>query len=273
MPLHSDFSGAIATLELAHPPVNALALDLRRALLEAIERADADASIRAIVLSGSGKGFCAGGDRTEFGTPAADARPTLSRDVLSRIEACGKPVVAAIHGFAVGGGLELALACHARVAVASARIGLPEVGIGTLPLSATQRLPRVLGLQAAAQMILEAELVDVETLRHTRLFDAIVADGAALRPAAVACALAAADRPLRPVSHWPWPDADPPQALQHLLATRQPDADTPAVRVALAALAAAVQAPDFQAGLDRAQALFDELGGSRRPYRPGAAVD
>src|SRR5512144_1435693 len=108
---HRD--GAIAVLTLAHAPVNALNLALRRALYDFFTTVRSDASVAAIVVQGAGKGFCAGGDRTEFGTPDANARPTLSRDVLDVIERCGKPVVAALHGFAVGGGFELALACSA----------------------------------------------------------------------------------------------------------------------------------------------------------------
>ncbi len=185
MTLDVTQSDGVACLALHYPPVNALGLELRRALVETLARVDADPSISAVVLHGAGKGFCAGGDRTEFGTPAATTRPTLSRDVLSRIEACRKPVVAALHGFAMGGGLELALACHARIAVASARVGLPEVGIGRFPLSGSQRLPRLLGVERAAEWMLRAETMAASHPDATLLFDRIVEREDDLLPAAL----------------------------------------------------------------------------------------
>lgn len=261
MTLDVTQSDGVACLALRHPPVNALPLELRRALVETVERIDADPSISAVVLQGAGKGFCAGGDRTEFGTPAATTRPTLSRDVLSRIEACRKPVVAAIHGFAMGGGLELALACHVRVAVASARVGLPEVGIGRFPLSGSQRLPRLLGVERAAEWMLRAETMAASHPDAAPLFDRIVEREDDLLPAALDAAKQALQAPPLLLRHRPFPDADPQAALHAVearLATRELG---PAHRALLAALHAAVESPDFQAGLDRAQVLFDELVG------------
>lgn len=258
----------IAVLTLRHPPVNALCLALRRSLVECFARIAVDTGIAAAVLHGAGRGFCAGGDRSEFGTPAAVTRPTLSLDVLDALESCGKPVVAALHGFALGGGLELALACSARVAVADTRIGLPEVGIGLMPLSATQRLPRILGIEAAAQMMLGAKVLEARSLAGTRLFDALVDDAAQLPARATALARTLTAAPARPVRDWPWPEAEPAQALQAVLRSHPVAACTPAQRAVLQALRAAVEAHDFQAGLDRAQQIFDELGGTRRAFDP-----
>lgn len=261
MPLLYELSDGIGRIALSHPPVNALGLELRRALVAAFERIDGDDAVQAVVLHGDGKGFCAGGDRTEFGTPAAVERPTLSRDVLSRIEACRKPVVAAVHGFAVGGGLELALACSARVAVASARVGLPEVAIGRFPLSGSQRLPRLLGVACAAEWMLRAETTDASHPDAAAIFDRVVGSEDELLPEAVDLARKSLRAPRLPIRHRPFPDADPRAALDEVAARYDRNELSPAQRALLAALRAAVEARDFQAGLDRAQVLFDELVG------------
>ena len=135
-----------------NPPVNALGHAVRQGLVAAIEEADADDAIQAVVIRCEGQTFFAGADVSEFGTPKAFEPPMLPQ-VVDRIEACTKPVVAAIHGTALGGGLEVALACHYRVAVPSAKLGVPEVKLGLLPgAGGTQRLPRVAGVQKALQM-------------------------------------------------------------------------------------------------------------------------
>src|SRR4249920_2664380 len=129
----------IAVITLDNPPVNSLGHALRNKLAAALEAAESNPAIRAIVLTGNDKAFSAGADVTEFGTPLQLAEPML-RSVIAQVEQCRKPVVAAIAGVALGGGLELALACHARVALESASIGLPEVGLGLIPGSGgTQR--------------------------------------------------------------------------------------------------------------------------------------
>lgn len=251
--------GDVAVLALANPPVNALGLELRRGLHAAFTRLRTDSAVRAIVILGSGKGFCAGGDRTEFGTPAAAERPALSRDVLQAIEGCGKPVVAAIHGFAVGGGLELALACGLRVAVAGAKVGLPEVGIGRFPLSASQRLPRLVGVARAAEWMLQAETLSVGQPETAPLFDRWVDRAEDLLPTALDMARAAEMTPPTPVRDRPFPDPDPRAALTGIAARYPVEQRSPAQQALLAALRGAVEAPDFQAGLERAQVLFDEL--------------
>ena len=263
MPIEHRRDGDVAVLVLDHPPVNALGLELRRGLHHAFTSLRADATVSAVVILGGGKGFCAGGDRTEFGKPDATARPTLSRDVLHAIEHCGKPVVAALHGFAVGGGLELALACDLRVAVADTRIGLPEVGLGRFPLSGSQRLPRLVGIERAAEWMLGARMMEASHRDAARLFDRIVDGREALLPCALEVARAAIAVPPLAVRHRPFPDIDPSRALREI-ELRYPAAQcSPAQRALLAALRAAVDSRDFQCGLDRAQALFDELVSDR----------
>jgi 3-hydroxyacyl-CoA dehydrogenase len=267
MVLEHRRDGTVAVITLAHPPANALSLALRRALLDFFVAARTDAGIQAIVVRGAGKGFCAGGDRTEFGTPNANERPTLSRDVLDAIERCGKPVVAALHGYAMGGGLELALACGARVAVADTRVALPEVTIGVFPLSATQRLPRVIGVARAAALMLSGASVAASDPAIAGCFDRIVPSGDELLQAALQVAQACVAAP--PVLLRARPITDDPVAeLQSLLERHAEKELTPAQKALLQALRAAVEAASFQAGLARAQALFDELGGTRRPSPP-----
>src|ERR1700686_126157 len=162
----------IAVLTLDNPPVNSLGHELRQAIVAGLERANADPGIGALGLIGSGAGFSGGADIREFGTPKAIAHPNL-RTVLGEIEASAKPVIAAIGGVCMGGGLELALACHYRVGVPAARIALPEVKLGLLPgAGGTQRLPRILGVEAALNMIVSGAPVASEKLEGTPLFDA-----------------------------------------------------------------------------------------------------
>ncbi|WP_027212138.1 3-hydroxyacyl-CoA dehydrogenase NAD-binding domain-containing protein [Burkholderia sp. WSM2232] len=147
-----ELRGKVLLVTIDHPPVNALSADVRRGLLAAIEAADSDTSIEAVLLVGAGRNFIAGADIREFGKPPV---PPSLPDVCNRIEACTKPVVAALHGAALGGGLEVALAAHYRIAVEGARLGLPEVQLGLLPgAGGTQRAPRLIGAQAALDLML-----------------------------------------------------------------------------------------------------------------------
>jgi 3-hydroxyacyl-CoA dehydrogenase len=249
--------------------VNALCLELRRELQSFFLEVSRDDAARAIVLCGGGRGFSAGGDRTEFGTPAATTRPTLSRDVLHAIEHCGRPVVAALHGFAIGGGLELALACDLRVVVAGTRVGFPEVGIGRFPLSGSQRLPRILGVGRAAAWMLRGETTDAGHPEFATLFDRVVDDQASLLPVALERARAAIGLPPVPIRRRPFPDPDPVAALEDVERANPAAGRSPAQQALLDAVRAAVDSPDFQSGLDRAQQLFDELvdGTPRRDRR------
>jgi 3-hydroxyacyl-CoA dehydrogenase len=171
--LSFESTHGVAVLKLHNPPVNSLGLEMRRLLWSALARAEADAAVEAIVLIGSGKGFSGGADIREFGTPAAHAEPNLTK-LLQGIEQCAKPVVAAIEGICMGGGLEMALACHYRVATTNAQIALPEVKLGLLPgAGGTQRLPRLIGVEAALSMIVSGATVRGEKLRGTSLFDVL----------------------------------------------------------------------------------------------------
>ncbi len=164
----------VAVITLNNPPVNGLGLSTRAGIVEGLERAQNDSSIRAIVLTGAGKAFSGGADITEFNTPKATQEPTLAT-VIKAIEGSAKPVVAAIHSVAMGGGLELALGTHYRLASSGAQIALPEVKLGILPgAGGTQRLPRAIGLEAALNMIVSGTPVMSEKLAGTGLFDEVV---------------------------------------------------------------------------------------------------
>src|SRR6202451_4535332 len=170
--LSFEILDGIAVLTLDNPPVNSLGVELRQALTAGVERANADPKVAVLVLIGSGAGFSGGADIREFGTPKAVAHPNL-RTVISEIEDSAKPVIAAVGGVCMGGGLELAMACHYRVGVPKAKIALPEVKLGLLPgAGGTQRLPRLLGVEAALNMIVSGATVASEKLRDTPLFDA-----------------------------------------------------------------------------------------------------
>ncbi|WP_028105185.1 3-hydroxyacyl-CoA dehydrogenase NAD-binding domain-containing protein [Pseudoduganella violaceinigra] len=189
--------GAIAVISLNNPPVNGLGLATRTAAIDGIRRAQEDDAVRAVVLTGAGKAFSGGADIKEFNSPKALTEPTL-HSLIRAVEGCSKPVVAAIHSVAMGGGLELALGCHYRVALPGAQIALPEVKLGLLPgAGGTQRLPRVLGLEMALKMIVTGTPVLSEQLADTALFDKLLPAGADLVAEARAFAKSiAAARPL-----------------------------------------------------------------------------
>ncbi|MCE3263029.1 MAG: 3-hydroxyacyl-CoA dehydrogenase [Pseudoduganella sp.] len=188
---------SIAVITLNNPPVNGLGLATRSAAIEGIRRAEQDAAVKAVVLTGAGKAFSGGADIKEFNSPKALTEPTL-HTLIRAVEGCSKPVVAAIHSVAMGGGLELALGCHYRIALPGAQIALPEVKLGLLPgAGGTQRLPRVLGLEMALNMIVSGTPVLSEKLAGTALFDKLLPAGADLLAEALAFARAIADvRPL-----------------------------------------------------------------------------
>ncbi|AWN41236.1 enoyl-CoA hydratase-related protein [Methylobacterium durans] len=164
-------AGAIAILTLASPPVNALSEALRLGIRDAVAVAEADSEVSAIVLIGAGRMFCGGADITEFGRPWQGIGLGA---LLDAVEDTEKPVVAAIHGMALGGGLELALACHYRIATPAARLGQPEVKLGLVPgAGGTQRLPRLIGTEKALAMIVSGEPVDGPAARDLGLVDAI----------------------------------------------------------------------------------------------------
>ena len=145
--------GDVAVLTIDNPPVNALSFAVSGEILTQIRVAEADAGVRAIVLIGAGRTFIAGADIREFGRPEGARVATALGTALEAVENCSKPVVAAIHGYALGGGLETAMAAHYRVMAATAQIGQPEVKIGLIPgAGGTQRLPRLAGIAKAVEM-------------------------------------------------------------------------------------------------------------------------
>lgn len=188
--------GDVAVLAVAHPPVNALSHSVRSGLLAGLERATADPGVRAIVLAAEGKTFPAGADISEFGTVA---QPPSLPELCAQIEASEKPVIAALHGTPRGGGLELALAAHARIADVKTTMGLPEVRLGLVPGSGgTQRTPRLIGPKAALDMMLSGDPVPAPVAHRVGLIDAVVSDD--LTGAAMAMARGCADKGARPLA-------------------------------------------------------------------------
>ena len=184
----------IAVVTVNSPPVNALSAAVRRGIFESIKAAAADPEVKGIVLACAGRTFIAGADITEFGKPPQS--PGLN-EVIAEIENCGKPVVAAIHGTALGGGLEITLGCHFRVATKEAKLGLPEVKLGLLPgAGGTQRLPRAVGPELGVKMIVTGDPIGAaEALKHG-LIEEIV-EGPAAGAEAFLRKVIAENRPLR----------------------------------------------------------------------------
>ena len=251
--------GSIAVITLNNPPVNGLGYATRSGIVEGVNRALDDAAIKAIVITGGGRAFSGGADIKEFNTPAALQEPSL-HTVIEVIENAGKPVIAAIHAVAMGGGLELALGCHYRVAAPGAQIALPEVKLGILPgAGGTQRLPRVIGLEAALNMIISGTPVASEKLAGTKLFDQMIEGD--LLPGALAFAAKVADvRPLPKVRDIKikYPNSD--GYLQFARNTvRVVAGPFPAPLKCVEAVAAAVSAKKFDDGLKVERDLFLEL--------------
>ncbi len=161
--------GDVLVVSIHNPPVNALGAAVRQGLLAAVEQAEADAAVKAVLIVGEGKAFIAGADIREFGKPAV---PPLLPEVCARIESCAKPVVAAIHGAALGGGLEVALSAHYRLALPAAQLGLPEVNLGLLPgAGGTQRAPRLMGVKPAAELMLSGKPLSAQAALAAGLVD------------------------------------------------------------------------------------------------------
>ena len=192
-----DRRGHVAVLTVNNPPVNALSSHVRQGLHEGLIQAGSDAAVQAVVITCAGRTFIAGADITEFGKPPTE--PSL-HSVLDLIENCPKPVVAAIHGTALGGGLEVTLACHYRVGVKGARFGLPEVKLGLLPgAGGTQRLPRVVGAQKALQMIVSGDPIGADEALKVGLIDEIVDGDLTAAGVAFASRILAEKRPLKKI--------------------------------------------------------------------------
>ncbi|MBT4906134.1 MAG: 3-hydroxyacyl-CoA dehydrogenase [Rhodospirillaceae bacterium] len=175
-PVQYRKAGAVAVITINNPPVNALAKHVRMAIADYLETAANDHMTSAVVICGNGRNLCGGADIREFNTPNRQVRP-MTRDLMNLIEAMDKPVVAAIHGPTLGGGLELALGCHYRVAHRDARLGLPEVLRGVIPgAGGTQRLPRLVGFREALEMITSGTPVDGATAQEIGLVDRVAED-------------------------------------------------------------------------------------------------
>jgi 3-hydroxyacyl-CoA dehydrogenase len=256
-PVRYELQGAIAVIALDNPPINALGHAVRLGISRAVEQAQADPAVRAIVITGNATGFSGGADIREFGTPLMLAEPNLRR-LIRELEECRLPIVAALAGTAMGGGLELALGCHYRVAAGDAQIALPEVKLGLLPgAGGTQRLPRAVGLEASTNMIVSGNTVTAEQLAGTALFDRLV-KGEPLA-AAIEFAQQVADK--RPL----------PRLREVAVRYAQPDAFLEFCRNSVQAVAKGLPAPlacieavaaalgDFEAGLKKERELFTTL--------------
>ena len=247
----------IGVIRIHYPPVNALGQGVREGLQRCLQEALADDQIKAVIVTGEGKTFPAGADIREFGKPP---QPPALPDVINEYEASSKPVIAAIHGTALGGGLEVALGCDYRVALDSARLGLPEVKLGLLPgAGGTQRLPRLVGIEAALDMIVGGNPVKAAAAKALGLVDEVVSGD--LLEGALAFARNVIDEkaPLRRLCDLPIPGdsgADVFARFEQSIARRQRGFKAPFH--CIKAVQAAAELP-FEQGLQRERELFVEL--------------
>ena len=249
--------GDVGIIIVNYPPVNALGPGVADGIIECLNKANADPSIKSMVLMGDGRSFIAGADIRGFGT--GRKRPPLGERTYDVMDRSPKPVVAAIHGYALGGGLENAMGCHYRIAVPSAKVGLPEVLIGILPGGGgTQRLPRLAGPEVALDMIVSGRHVPAPEALKLGILDEVIPEGASLRAAAVAKARAVADiRPLPRVRDRE-AKAEPGlfDAKRKSIARRARNQKAP--YNCILAVEAACTLP-FEEGMKREQELFLEL--------------
>ncbi|HTD91712.1 MAG TPA: enoyl-CoA hydratase-related protein, partial [Burkholderiales bacterium] len=255
-----DVEDGIGVITVDNPPVNSLGPGVREGIIASVDKGNADPKVKAMVLIGAGRSFIAGADIRQFGKP----RPVLPRVSHDVLDGSAKPIVAAIHGFALGGGLEHALSSHYRIAVASAKVGLPEVLIGILPGGGgTQRLPRLIGPKAAMEMIVSGRHVPAEEARALGIVDAIVPDKD-LRREAVAFAKGIAEkRPLPRVRDRTDRMASnmPGSALAMRKSIAKKARNQKAPYHCIACVEAAVTQP-FDDGIQTEQRLFKELENS-----------
>ncbi|GGC59979.1 3-hydroxyacyl-CoA dehydrogenase [Siccirubricoccus deserti] len=244
----------IGVITVDYPPVNALGPGVSDGIVAAVDQGNADPAVQAMVLMGAGRSFIAGADIRRFGKP----RPPSPRRSYDALDASGKPVVAAIHGYALGGGLENALACQYRIAVPSAKVGLPEVLIGILPGGGgTQRLPRLIGAKPALEMIVSGRHVPAEEAKALGILDALVA-GKDLRSEAIAFAKGIIGKPVRRISTMPPAKAEPGlfEAMRKSIARKARNQTAPYHCIA-AVEAATTQ--EFAEGMATERRLFSEL--------------
>ena len=257
----ADYStrDGIAVITMSNPPVNGLGHALRTGIVEAVRRAEADPEIVAIVLTGAGGAFSGGADIREFNTPKALAEPNLGT-VIRTVEGAAKPIVAAVHSVCMGGGLELAMGCHFRVASPGAQIALPEVKLGLVPgAGGTQRLPRLVPLPMAVNIIVSGNPVPSEKFKGTQLFDAILDTDLLDGAIAFAKQVVAQRRGLPKVRDLPITDPDAEAFLRFARITVQSVAPNfPAPAKCVDAIAGALRLP-FEEGLKHERSLFVEL--------------
>jgi 3-hydroxyacyl-CoA dehydrogenase len=245
--------GDIAVLKAQNPPVNALGFDIREGLLAGIERAEAE-GVKAVLIYGDGKTYFAGADIREFGQPP---RGIFLPDLCARIEASPLVVVSALHGTALGGGLEVALASHYRIAVPSARVGLPEVLIGVMPgAGGTQRLPRLIGVEASVDVITSGRQVGAKEALALGILDRVEEGEPRDIGLAYTQELLDSGATRRPVSDMPAPKAVDFDALYDRVLKKGRGLLAPAV--AVRGIQACCELP-FDAGMRRERELFMEL--------------
>lgn len=263
-PVRNTVENGIAVIEIDSPPVNALSQAVRQGLLDAVLQADANDAVKAIVIYGAGRTFIAGADIREFGKPPL---PPSLPDVINEIEAVSTPTVVALHGTALGGGLETALGCHYRVSLATARFGLPEVNLGILPgAGGTQRLPRIVPIAKAVQMITGGGMIGAKEALELGLIDEI-AEGDDIRAAGIRMAerLVAEGAPARPTSARKASRIDPDAFANMMAAVAKKARGLKAPINCMKAIEAAMSLP-FDQGMTRERGLFNELYND--PQRP-----
>lgn len=247
--------GDIGVIQIDSPPVNALSQAVRSGLVNALEEGITDTAAKALVVLANGRTFIAGADIREFGKPP---QAPLLPDVITRLEACPKPLIAALHGTALGGGLEVALGCHYRVALAGTRVGLPEVKLGLLPgAGGTQRLPRLVGVELALEMITSGRFVAAEEALEAGIIDAISSAETPLEAGlAAAKEVLTGNQTPRVTGKLSAPTANPQAITSTLTRLHQ---ESPALfspfRI-VEAVEASVKADSLQAGLRRERELF-----------------
>ena len=258
--VHFDVTDGIGVITIDYPPVNALGPGVADGIIESLEKGEADPNVKAFVMIGAGRSFIAGADIRGFG----EGRPKPKKRTYDVLDPCSKPVVAAIHGYALGGGLENALACHYRIAVPSAKVGLPEVLIGIIPGGGgTQRLPRVVGTKAALDLIISGRHVPAPEAKDLGIIDEVIDgdDRDALLAAALDYAKKVAD--VRPIPRVRDRSDRLSEATQDVFDAKRKEVarktrGQPAVENAIKAVEAAVSEP-FDDGIAAERRLFGEL--------------
>jgi 3-hydroxyacyl-CoA dehydrogenase len=246
---------AIAVIEIDNPPVNTIDAAVTAGLNEALTQFEADRSLQGLIIKGAARTFVAGGDLAEFEQPGFSAAPF--NKVLSRIEALDRPAIAVMHGTVLGGGLELALACHARIATTDTVFGMPEITLGLIPGSlGTQRLPRLIGLEAAAEMILSGKPIETDRALTLGLIEATALDP---QQKAISYITRLGVKGIRRLSQMSLPDCEAEEdILREIRTTAAKTPWLPSGRAASEALEAAARVP-FPEGEKIEATLFAKL--------------